>query len=315
VKIARRQYRSVEKGGSFHNFFNFQKLGPKAMNIPGAFKVTLAISVLSVGFSGWADGQEERLVLDPPLSQIFPLDPKPDGVRLKFPILLNERTILGPNVVLRFIYVDPNAGLHSRDGGNGEGQGGGGGDGGGLGHHHGGGPSQDGGNTGSAFSRDSSGGGDSTPSQDVSANKKGAGGEISTEVWTQADLFREALDSASDMGTTLVYSVPGKQKPQTTTIDPPDGMLLAEIGSHVQVLGLTDDSQAFEGGVRPGDEIRSFEGHLVVTSLSDFLKTYFAVKDEARNSGKSYSIEVWRPSESRLVAIQIAAPFSLRPAF
>jgi len=285
------------------------------MNIHRAFKVTLALSVLLVGFLEWADAQEEKLVLNPPLSQIFPLDPKPDGTRLKFPILLNESTILGPNVVLRFIYVDPNASLHPRGGGNG-GSPCGGGDSSGRGHHHGG-SSQDSGDAGSANSRGSSGqgGGDNLSEQDASDTNKGSTSESRTEVWTQASLFRGALEGAADMGTTLVYSVPGKQKPQSTTIDLPDGMLLAEIGGHVQVLGLSSDSKAFQGGVRPEDEIRSFEGHPVVTSLNDFLRIYLTVKEETRKNGKSYSIEVWRPSESRLLMIQVAAPPSLPSLF
>jgi hypothetical protein len=287
------------------------------MKIRRLFNMMPALAVLLVVALRLADGQEEKLVLNPPLSQIFPLDPKPDGMRLKFPVLLNERTILGPNVVLRFIYVDQNAGLHPRGGGNGGDQDGGA-DSGGHGHHHGG-SSQDGDDASSAYSRSSSGQGGSTiqdaPLQDPADTTKGPMSEIRTEVWTEADLFREALDDAADQGTTLVYSVPGKQKPLSTTIDLPDGMLLAEIGGHVQVLGLTDDSRIFQSGVHPGDEIRSFAGHPAVASLNDFVRTYLTVKEEARKDGQSYSIEVWRPSESKLVTIQISAPPSLPSLF
>lgn len=285
------------------------------MNIQRAFKVMLAIPVMLVGFFGWANGQEEKLVLNPPLSQIFPLDPKPDGMRLKFPVLLNESTILGPNVVLRFIYVDPNASLHPRGGGNGGNQGGGG-DSGGHGHHQGG-SSQDSGDAGSGYSRGSSGrsGGDNAVEEDTSDANKDSTSETRTEVWTQASLFRGALNGAADMGTTLVYSVPNKQKPQSATIDLPVGMRLAEIGGHVQVLGMTGDSKAFQSGVRPEDEIRSFEGHPDLTSLNDFLRIYLTVKQETRKSGKSYAIQVWRPSESRLLTIQVAPPPSLPSLF
>jgi hypothetical protein len=98
----------------------------------------LAILALAFVSLQLAHAQEEKLALNPPLSQIFPLDPRPDGMRLKFPILLNEHTILGPNVMLRFIYIDLNAGIHPHGGGgNGEDQGGGS-DSGGHGHRHGG---------------------------------------------------------------------------------------------------------------------------------------------------------------------------------
>jgi len=42
-----------------------------------------------------------------PLSHVFPLDPKPDGMRVRCPILLDDRTILSPDAVLRFVYNKP----------------------------------------------------------------------------------------------------------------------------------------------------------------------------------------------------------------
>lgn len=271
-----------------------------------------ATLILILASSRWSSAQEEKLVLNPPLSQVFPLELKPDGVRLTFPVLLNEHTILGPNVVLRFIYIDPNASLHPRGaGGNGGGQGGGGMG----GHHHRGGDSQDGadaGDAGDAYTRSASGSGQGA--NDVASSlglldpNKGPASEARTEVWTQVDLFREALDNAADMGTTVVYSSPDKPKTLSTTIDLPDGMLLGEVAGHVQVLGLTDDSEASSSGVRPQDEIRSFAGHAPVTSLHDFVRTYFEVKEASQKSGKPFSVEVWRPSESKLMTIQIGAP-------
>jgi hypothetical protein len=268
-------------------------------NLQGRCVGVALIAVL--GLLAQARGQEEKLVLNPPLGQIFPLEAGPGGVRLKVPVLLNERTILRPDVVLRFIYIDPNAGLHARGGGSD--------DGGPMPFHHHSdgvlesnphGPQVD----PNAFPQ----GGDST-----SAPSRGSTGEISTEKWNEAGPYRDALNQAAVMGTTVVYSVPGKQKPQSTVIDLPDGMLLAEVGNHVQVLGLTGDSTAFQGGVRPGDEIRSFQGNQPVASLKDFLQAYFAVKEAARKNNQPYSIEVWRPSESRQLTIQIGAPPNLNP--
>ena len=63
------------------------------------------------------------------------------------------------------------------------------------------------------------------------------------------------------------------------------------------------------------DEILSFESRPPVTSLNDFLQTYLTIKEETRKSGKSYSIEVWRPSASRLETIQVAPPPSLPSLF
>ena len=268
--------------------------------------------ILLPGFVRLADGQDEKLVLNPPLSQAFPLDPKPGEMRLKYPVLLNDHTVLGPNVVLRFIYVDLNAGTHPRGGGNGASQDTGG-SAGGQGHHHGG-ASSDGGDAGSAYAR-TPGGDETAAPKDSPGVNKDAASEIRTEVWIQADLFREALDDAASLGTTVVYSDPSHAKPQSTTIDLPDGVLLAEVGDHVAVLGATADSKMFQAGLQPGDEIRSFGASRPVSSLKDFQRTYFDVKEEARKSGQPYSVEVWRPSESKLVTIQVTPPPSLQSLF
>jgi len=265
-------------------------------NLPGTCAGAALIAVLALVAP--ARGQEEKLVLTPPLGQIFPLETKPDGVRLKFPVLLNERTILRPDVVLRFLYIDPNTGLHAR----------GENDGGGPApfHHHSDGVLESNPH-GPQIDRDA------FPPGDDSAPSRGATGEASTEKWNQAGPYRDALDQAAVVGTTVVYSIPGKKKPQSTSIDLPDGMLLAEVGNHVQVLAMTADSTAFQGGVRPGDEIRSFQGKLPVASLKDFLQTYFTVKESARKTDQPYSMEVWRPGESRQLTIQIGAPPNLNP--
>ncbi len=266
--------------------------------------------ILLPGFIRLADGQDEKLVLNPPLSQAFPLDPKSGEMRLKYPVLLNDRTILGPNVILRFIYVDLNAGNRPGGGGNG-GSSGAGGAGGGQGHHHGG-ASSDG---GSAYSRAPAGDDGAAAPKDATGTTKDSSNEIRTEVWTQPDLFREALDEAADLGTTVVYSVPGQAKPQSTTIDLPDGLLLAEVGDHVEVLAATADSRMFQAGLQPGDEIRSFGASRPVSSLKDFQRTYFDVKEEARKSGQPYSVEVWRPADSKSVTIQVTPPPSLQSLF
>ena len=275
----------------------------------------LVCLILLPGFLRLANGQDEKLVLNPPLSSAFPLDLKPDGMHLKFPVLVNAHTILGSSAVLRFIYMDPNAGIHPRGGGSGGSPGAGGaGAGGGHGRHQGS-ASQAGGDAGSAYARDPAGDETAAPKDSPPWAAKDATSEIRTEVWTQADLFRDALDEAAGLGTTVVYSVPGRDKPLSTTIDLPDGVLLAEIGNHVKVLGLTAESRMSQGGMQPGDEIRSFGATRPVSSLKDFQQIYFPLKEDARKSGQPYSIDVWRPSESKVVTIQVTPPPSLQSLF
>jgi hypothetical protein len=70
----------------------------------------LVLAGLPVGPSLRA--QQARLASTPPLGEAFPLVATPDGVHLKYPVLLNAHTVLETNAVLRLVYIDPNAGLH-----------------------------------------------------------------------------------------------------------------------------------------------------------------------------------------------------------
>ena len=259
--------------------------------------------------------QQEQLVLNPPLRESFPMEAKTDGVRLAYPVLVNDHTILRPNAVLRFIYIDPNAGTRRSGGGGGEG---------GIrdqsgphgtitqdpstgGTRHG----ESSGGWGSNAGDEDAGIFDENKKDDAKTNRK----ELQTEVWLQTDLFSEALDHATDSGTTLVYSVPPQNRPQTAVFDLPEGMLLAEVNGHVRVLALTQDSRAFVGGIRAGDEIRSFNRQEPVNTLGDFTRSYSSTKRQARVAGiTSYTMEIARPGEDQIVSIQIAAPPTI-PSF
>jgi hypothetical protein len=66
----------------------------------------LAIAlILLAGSPISVHAQEEKLALSPPLSQVFPLTTTAEGIRLKYPVLLNDRTILKPDAILRFVYL------------------------------------------------------------------------------------------------------------------------------------------------------------------------------------------------------------------
>jgi hypothetical protein len=254
-----------------------------------------------------AQAQSDRLVCNPPLGQAFPLELQSGAVRLTAPVLLNTRTVLGTDVALRFIYMDPNAGARPGGGGN---EAGPGGDDEGGGRHSG----------GSLVARDDSAD-DAVPDGhaggkdiDPFSKEKPLIKELNKEVWHQIDLFQQALNDADSIGTTIVYSKPGQTKPLVARLDLPDGMLLAQVGDHIEVLALTEDSQAGEGGLLPGDQIRSVGGN-PVPELTHFIATYFAVKQQARKNNQPYSFQVWRPSESREVTIQVGAPPSIPRMF
>jgi hypothetical protein len=275
-----------------------------------------ALSFLSLSLfvvlppENFAHAQDEQLTLTPPLREVFPLQAVPGGVRVKYPVLLNDHTILRPEAILRFIYLDPNPGARAHTGGD-DGGGGGAfhtrvGPGGSLTSdgpvEHGGGAS---GGWGNADGNDVAGIYDGDKKDDAKQRKS----ELQKEVWTEPDAFTEALDRATDLGTTLVYSLPPQNRPLAAALDLPEGMLLAEVAGHVRVLGLTETSRAYAGGIRPDDEIRSCNGGGPIATLGDFLREYSETKRQARLSGiPTYAMEIWRPSDGQIVSIQIAAP-------
>jgi hypothetical protein len=260
-----------------------------------------------------ARAQEEQLTLEPPLSQAFPLEATPGGIHVSCPVLVNDHTILRPDERLRFVYIDSSIGTHGH-----------GDDGGGFksvegphgtitkdpttgGSTHGEGPANLWGNN-----PDNDESGLFDPKKD---NPKNGKKELQEEVWTDRSLFADAFDHAAETGTTLVYSLSAQERPLTTMIDPPEGMLLGEIGGHIRVLAIEPESRPYEAGIRAGDEIRSFGDGTPLTSLGDFIRDYETAKHAAKLSGNSgYTLNVWRADVGDVVPVRIAPPPSI-PSF
>jgi hypothetical protein len=260
-----------------------------------------------------ARAQEEQLTLDPPLSQAFPLQATPGGIRVSCPVLVNDHTILRPDARLRFVYIDSTIGTRGH-----------GDDGGGFksvegphgtitkdpstgGSTHGEGPASAWGNN-----PDNDESGLFDPKKD---NPKESKKEMQDEVWTDRSLFADAFDHAAETGTTLVYNLPAQDRPVTTMIDPPEGMLLGEIGGHIRVLAIEPESRPYEAGIRAGDEIRSFGDGAPLASLDDFIRAYENAKHAAKLSGNTgYTLNVWRADVGDVVPVRIAPPPSI-PSF
>ena len=139
--------------------------------------------------------------------------------------------------------------------------------------------------------------------------------ELQKEVWTERSLFADAFDHAAETGTTIVYNLPAQDRPQSTMIDPPEGMLLGEIGGHIRVLAIEPESRPYEAGIRAGDEIRSFGDGAPLATLDDFIRAYEAAKHAAKLSGNTgYTLNVWRSDVGDVVPVRVAPPPSI-PSF
>ncbi len=261
-----------------------------------------------------ARAQEQQLTLQPPLSQAFPLEATPGGVHVSCPVLVNAHTILRPDARLRFVYIDSAIGTrsHGDDGGRFKS----------LEGPHGtitkdpntGGATHGEEGPASAWGAnpdDDHSGLFDPKKDDEKKNKK----ELQEEVWTERSLFADAFDHAAETGTTIVYNLPAQARPETTMIDPPEGMLLGEIGGHIRVLALEPESRPYAAGIRAGDEIRSFGDGAPLATLDDFIRDYEAAKQAAKLSGHAgYTLNVWRESEGAVVPVRVAPPPSI-PSF
>jgi hypothetical protein len=269
------------------------------MKPSSAFQILVLAATLLAGATRSGAQGLAHLVSTPALGDALPFVEAPDGVHLKFPVLLNEREVVEPADILRLVYVDPNAGVHAR----GRGRNGGSGDEPQAHHIHA--PA-----TGMGAPADNK-----FPDYDPDAppSAKKVSSEMGAEVWKEAQLFREALNQAADIGTMLVYAEPGKARPGSAEVDLPDGMLLGGPDGRIVVLALTADSEAGQAGLQPLDEIRAINGQPVPGNLRAFGHFYRGALDQAH--GQSYSLEVWRPAESRTVTLQVGAPPSIPKMF
>jgi hypothetical protein len=258
------------------------------------------------------------------LSDIFPLDPKPDGMRVLYPVLIDDRTILTPNAVLRFVYNKP--GANGQPGGPmkvsqaeassedqseaapSQGH-----------HHHGGGLNPgafaSGSGQGSPSDQSADDGEPDGSAQHPTKNHSGAYGnlEINNTVWVDKYLYVEALDNASENSTVIIYSFPPDPKPLSATINFPGGILLGEVNAHVQVLGLNETSPAYLAGVRPGDEVQSIANSpsSPVTTLNDFARIYAMAKQQAVAAGQtSVSINFSIAKDGSTITTEIDLPVS-----
>jgi hypothetical protein len=274
----------------------------------------LAFALGLLALTAIARAQENPLKLEPPLSQAFPLAATPTGIRVSCPVLVNDHTILRPDARLRFVYIDNNPTPHA------------------------------GGDTDrwkslegphGTLTTDPNTGGNTHGEQNTAVSPWGDGAnddhsglfdpkkddpkrnkqELQQEVWTERSFFDDAFDHAAETGTTLVYDSPEGKKPQSTVIDPPEGMLLGEIGGHIRVLAVDPESRPYAAGIRAGDEIRSIGDGPQLATLGDFLHAYLDARHQAKLSGGAgYTFNVWRDAVGEVIPVRVAPPPSI-PSF
>jgi hypothetical protein len=248
----------------------------------------------------------------PPLAQAFPLAPQNDGMRVSFPVLVNETTIVTPAAVLRFVYTKSSSDQAGR-----------------VPHKS----TTEQEADDQALStqvrhRHSGGAGDAPPTSSggfpngqvaplpddpnappVDKNAKGnyAGQEMAGTVWVDQFLYTEALANAVENRTIIVYSIPPTAKTISAPLRLIGGMLLGETGGRVSVLALGETSPAFLVGVRAGDLVETVEGQGPVTSLTGFVSAYAKARSlaAAGGTGSVVTVNVLPQKGDRMVPVEV----------
>ncbi|WP_202214156.1 PDZ domain-containing protein [Methylacidimicrobium sp. AP8] len=253
--------------------------------LPGGAVRRAAAAMAAFFLSGWwtvssVPAQETApLKTVPPLSAAFPLVQRGPEVRVRYPLAVNERTVVPPEARLHRLYARPK---DARDS-DGEDR------------------------TGKAPRRLPMplggirlGGlpmGITAGMRGTGRNGNGKGGAGGTEAWTSAAAFREALDRLDGSDLRLVFSLPaaapqhpgkaaergstpgkdrrkGRRRVRDEPLALPLGLLLAERRGAPTVLAVEAGSAGQQAGLRAQDRIVSLDGKPCPRKLSAFLALY-----------------------------------------
>jgi hypothetical protein len=225
--------------------------------------------------------------MTPDLALAIPLVQVKHDVMLKFPILLNETTVLTPGMVLRNVYVPPT----NDDSQN-------------LAVAH----------TGSmeqAYSRSPAGGAEEQHMAPYLMHEIEHQRRI---VWEVPVNFQLALAQLPTDAAHLIYSTNGDDLHlRDQHIDFLDGLFLGSPTGGVTVLAVENGNKTDVAGIKAGDQILSVGGKPVPSDLADFPTFYVAVRKEAEDGHEtSFPMVVRSPGEAGSHTVNVATPTTIK---
>lgn len=200
--------------------------------------------VWATGGNGWAQGAG-KLETRPHLALAFPFTERQGGVGVKFPVLINTKAVIGPEMILRVMYNPPRADdaevLALQSSANQE----------------------------VAYSKLHK-----LKSEKPLSATEMAVIKISREThWPVMQMYQLALANLDSKNMRVVWVNPESMDLFNENIELLHGMLIGNKGSrYVDVLAVEKGSRAEAAGIKPGDQIREIAGTAVRGNLLEFAR-------------------------------------------
>lgn len=238
----------------------------------------------SIGFPGDVPAAEGPLATNPPIIAVFPVEDGPGGVHFRYPIAVNEQTIVHPEDKLRTLYVKPELEEKVNE------------------------AQQNQEHKEAAYSRKST----PDPLSETPAEK--ALRKFTRTVWPSKTTFLQALEVLSGSDIRLIYERAAEEKKICDEpIALPSGLLLAAVDGRIAVLAVQAGEPGERGGFQPGDRIITIQGQPFLGSLEEFLEVYRRA-NLGRKAGESPALgfTVFREGSAEPIAVSLPLPPSLQ---
>ncbi len=237
----------------------------------------------SIAIPSPGQAAEGPLVTNPPIIMVFPVEDGPGGVHFRYPIALNEQTIVHPQDRLRTLYVKPELEekveeeQHNQE------------------HKE------------AAYSRKS------TPDPLSETPAERALKKFTRTVWPSKTTFLQALEVLNGSDIRLIYEQGEEKKVCDEPVSLPAGLLLAAVDGRIAVLAVQAGEPGERGGFQPGDRIITIQGNPFLGTLEEFLEVYRRA-NLGRRSGEIPSLRftVYREGSGEPVAVSLPLPPSLQ---
>jgi len=228
---------------------------------------------------------EGPIVTEPHLAVAFPFEQKPEGIGIKYAVLINTVAIVPPNAILRVIYVPPRGDdaevkveLHKS-------------------------------NSENSWTK---------KNQIDSSQPKLSPMQLATKkvaeqtVWPAKSMFQLAFANLNSQDLHIVYMNPTNLQLTDEPINFPEGLFLGDVDGTVTVLAVEKGSPGDESGLKAGDQILKVGGAPMNGNLLTFLDAYRLSKSAAKNANAgSFDLAVRSPKDTSEHITKIKLPISL----
>ena len=234
-------------------------------------------------------GQEDQPVhMRPEFPLVFPLTNNGNDVTVKYPVMINQGTVIKPGMVLRVLYM---LSRDSQDATNLA-----------LAHE---------GTTEQAYARNAFGGNGDTSKLPPEMAHEIEG--YRRTVWEVPNNFILFLAQYPTESSHLIYSPTGKERDlDDEMFNFFDGLFVGSPSGKVTVLAVEKQSVGDKAGIKAGDEITAVGSHPTRDDLMTFANAYSAAKKDAKDNEVSTYAYSLRGADGTTRTANVAMPMTIR---